>query len=323
MAKRWKKRPEGSNWGEFGDDDQLGSLNYITSEAVLRAVKEVLEGRSFCLSLPLDYPGGRSLAPIRFPPTLKPTERDGNPVFNSRVRTKTHYFCDVVCDDAVLMCTQYSTQWDSFAHVGSTFDLDGTGEEVPCFYNGYRAGTDVIPPDQRGDDYAMTLGIDKFAVKAIQSRGVLVDLEKHFGRAEKTVTFTEFENVMKADGVTVQPGDMVCIHTAFGDEVLKMGRDPDPERIHQHVHRAEGQRRGAAQLAVRKQGRSSLRGQFRRGADGGLARVACHPPPAAASALPVQARHPARRALVLYGACDALAAGETQPLHADGAAACA
>ncbi len=206
--------------------------------------KEVREGRSFCLSLPLDYPGGRSLAPIRFPPTLKPTERDGNPVFNSRVRTKTHFFCDVVCDDAVLMCTQYSTQWDSFAHVGSTFDLDGTGEEVACFYNGYRAGTDVMPPDQRGDDYAMTLGIDKFAVKAIQSRGVLIDLEKHFGRAEKTVTFTEFENVMKADGVTVAPGDMVCIHTAFGDEVLKMGRTAGSGPHPPHVHGAEGRRRG-------------------------------------------------------------------------------
>ena len=27
MAKRWQKRPEGSNWGEFGEDDQHGRLN--------------------------------------------------------------------------------------------------------------------------------------------------------------------------------------------------------------------------------------------------------------------------------------------------------
>lgn len=47
MTKRWTKRPEGSNWGEFGEDDQLGSLNYIDSGAVLRAVKEVKEGRWF------------------------------------------------------------------------------------------------------------------------------------------------------------------------------------------------------------------------------------------------------------------------------------
>ena len=232
MTRRWKRRPEGSNWGEFGDDDQLGSLNYIDAAAVLRAAREIREGRSFCLSLPLDYPGGRALAPIRFPPTLKPTERDGRPVFNSQVQSRTHFFCDVVCDDQVLMCTQYSTQWDSFAHVGSTFDLDGAGAQVPCFYNGFRAGIDVLPPEARVDNYAMTLGIDRFAVKAIQSRGVLIDLERHFGRAEKTISFEEMQNVMINDGVTVEPGDMVCIHTGFGDELLKMERKPDPDRLH-------------------------------------------------------------------------------------------
>ena len=29
---------------------------------------------------------------------------------------------DVVCDDLVLLTLQYSTQWDSFAHVGALFD---------------------------------------------------------------------------------------------------------------------------------------------------------------------------------------------------------
>ena len=28
MTKRWKNRPAGSNWGEFGDDDQHGRMNY-------------------------------------------------------------------------------------------------------------------------------------------------------------------------------------------------------------------------------------------------------------------------------------------------------
>ncbi len=27
MARRWKRRPGGSNWGDFGDHDQLGRLN--------------------------------------------------------------------------------------------------------------------------------------------------------------------------------------------------------------------------------------------------------------------------------------------------------
>ena len=25
---------------------------------------------------------------------------------------------------------------------------------------------------------------------------------------------------------------MVCIHTGFGDELLKMNREPDPDRLH-------------------------------------------------------------------------------------------
>ena len=68
MAKRWKHRPAGSNWGEFGEDDQLGRLNLLTPDKVREAVTEVREGRSFCLSLPLDHPGGNVLNPSRFPP---------------------------------------------------------------------------------------------------------------------------------------------------------------------------------------------------------------------------------------------------------------
>ena len=44
MAKRWKHRPDGSNWGEFGDDDQRGRMNYLTAERRLRALEEVQTG---------------------------------------------------------------------------------------------------------------------------------------------------------------------------------------------------------------------------------------------------------------------------------------
>ena len=35
---RWKKRPPGSNWGDFGKDDQAGRLNLITPEKVLQGI---------------------------------------------------------------------------------------------------------------------------------------------------------------------------------------------------------------------------------------------------------------------------------------------
>ena len=56
MNKRWKNRPNGSTWGDFGPDDQVGRINLLTPERRLEAVKEVKAGISFCLSLPLDYP---------------------------------------------------------------------------------------------------------------------------------------------------------------------------------------------------------------------------------------------------------------------------
>ena len=52
----------------------------------------------------------------------------------------------MICDDQVLMSLQYSTQWDSFAHVGSWFDADGDGKPEMVYYNGYRAHQHIKGP---------------------------------------------------------------------------------------------------------------------------------------------------------------------------------
>jgi len=226
---RWIERPSGSNWGEFGDDDRLGRLNLLTPERVRRAVAEVSEGRVFCLSLPLDYPGGRVLAPHRFPPQLQSTERHARPYFNYPFHHEGAEFCDCGCDDAVLLCTQYSTQWDSLAHIGQMFDADGDGRSEMVYYNGFRADKDVRPPEERSCTAAdeMALGIEHMAMTGVQGRGVMVDLEGHFGRKRRLVGYDDLMRVMDADGVTVEAGDMLCLHTGFADVVLKMRREPD------------------------------------------------------------------------------------------------
>jgi hypothetical protein len=38
---RWKHRPPGSNWGDFGPDDQNGRLNLVTPEKVRQGMAEV------------------------------------------------------------------------------------------------------------------------------------------------------------------------------------------------------------------------------------------------------------------------------------------
>ena len=149
MITRWKQRPPGSNWGDFGPDDQRGRMNLVTREKVLQGIAEVKEGITFCLSLPLDYPGGQVLNPRRGAPRIAATIRDGKSAgkqnFCFPLGEDNPDLTDVVSDDLVLLTLQYSTQWDSFAHIGSRFDADGDGKREIVFYNGFRAGADVVP----------------------------------------------------------------------------------------------------------------------------------------------------------------------------------
>ena len=239
---RWRQRPEGSTWGDFGVDDQIGRLNLITPERRRAAVAEVREGLAFGLSLPLDYPGQAKLNPRRHPPRLKPTELQGQPFMNQSLRQFDARNTDVICDDQVTLSLQYSTQWDSFAHVGSWFDADGDGEPEKVFYNGYRAHQHVLGPGDRlladcgcsaDGSYALALGIENFAARPIQGRGVMVDLAAHFGSDRVLVNHERLMQVMAADKVQVEPGDLLVLHTGFADEILAMHREPDMAVLNQ------------------------------------------------------------------------------------------
>lgn len=228
---RWTHRPEGSTWGDWGPDDQLGRLNLITPEAVLRGVAAVSAGLSFCLSLPLDLPGGNTLNARRYPPALRPTTAEGAAMYNRPVAGMGSYtgrtdLTDVISDDAVLLYTQYSTQWDSLAHVGSHFDCDGSGTKQKVYYNGYRAGVEIENPELAAG--ATALGIDKQAVKATQSRGLLLDLKRLYGEERVYVGLNDLEAAIKDQGLVVEEGDILCLYTGFADRVLAMGGEPDP-----------------------------------------------------------------------------------------------
>ena len=242
-SKRWTRRPEGSNWGEFGPDDQLGRLNLITAQKVREGVAEVREGLTFCLSLPLDYPGGNVLNPRRHPPVLRPTVRNGRPNLNYRLAGDNPDATDVVSDDAVILHTQYSTQWDSLAHVGQLFDADGDGVPEPVYYNGYRAGVDVVgPSDPAGAGAidvvpakttcgARALGIENMAASCVQGRAVMIDLHAHLGRKRTAVGYDALMRILQADKVVVERGDMVCLHTGFAQVLLEMKREPDAHTL--------------------------------------------------------------------------------------------
>jgi hypothetical protein len=250
---RWKQRPPGSNWGEFGPDDQRGRMNYVTREKVLQGIAEVKEGLTFSLSLPLDYPGGQVLNPRRAGPRIAATVRDGKSAgkqnFCFPLAEDDPGLTDVVSDDLVLLTLQYSTQWDSFAHIGSRFDADGDGKREIVFYNGFRAEEHVVP--SRGTDSGETwaryegteakaLGIQNLAEHGAQGRGVMIDLNRHFDRKHHAVTYDELMKLMDQDKVEVEKGDMVCLYTGFADVLLEMKKKPDAKLLHQTCSGLDG-----------------------------------------------------------------------------------
>jgi kynurenine formamidase len=235
MGKRWTQRPPGSTWGDWGDDDELGRINLLTPAKVLEGVREVEAGISFCLSLPLDFPGGTALNQRRHPPVVAPTEdMEGNAAtfFNVHMSEMKDFgdpkYVDVWADDVVTLSLQYSTQWDSLAHVGAEFDADGDGVEEAVYYNGYRAGDDLVGPsaDARGDgsghaSFARHLGLEHMAAHGVQGRGVLVDLRHHLGDAFQPVGLVALQEVMAADGVVVEPGDLLLLHTGYATKLVE------------------------------------------------------------------------------------------------------
>jgi kynurenine formamidase len=215
MTKRWKNRPPGSNWGEFGDDDRRGRMNLLTEERRLRAVKEVEAGRAFCLSHPLDRPGGNVLNAFRHPPVFHPVERDGLVYFNLAMNRVNPRFTDVGSDEAVMLYTQYSTHWDGFPHKGSLFDADGDGVPERVFYNGFQI-VDGAGRGTQGELGALNLSVAGMAETGVQGRGVLIDLRHHLGDGRTGVGYEELDRIMKADTITVGKGDIVCVHTGLG-----------------------------------------------------------------------------------------------------------
>lgn len=246
MPRRWKHAPTGGHWGEFGPDDQRGRMNLVDAAKVLQGVAEVKTGKTFCLSLPLDVPGGQRMNPRRMPPRRYSVLRDGKSAgqqgFCWSYQSEDPDLTDVVNDDVVLMSLQYSTQWDSLSHMGSHFDADGDGVAEAVFYNGFRAGVDIRPGTEDSgaaepwaryrEPKADVLDIAVLAEHGAQGRGVMIDLEHHIGRQRQAVGYDALMRILDADGVAVEPGDMVCIHTGFADTLLAMNRNPDVEHLH-------------------------------------------------------------------------------------------
>lgn len=244
MAQRWNVRPEGSNWGDFGPDDQLGRLNLLTPDRRRAAAREIREGISFCLSLPLDRPGGNVLSPSRYPPVLRPTLRNGRPRMNYRVADDNPDAIDLICDDAAVLHTQYSTHWDAFSHAGFMFDADGDGVPEGRYYNGFRAGEDIVGPtdpaeagsvgifEAKSTSCAKALGVEGMAATGVQGRGVLIDLNRDGNERRVVIGYDALMKIIERDKVEIETGDLVCLHTGYADLLLQNYGRIDHELAH-------------------------------------------------------------------------------------------
>jgi hypothetical protein len=57
------------NWGRWGPDDELGTLNFITPERVAAACRLATTGKVLALGIPLDRNGPQSGTRARFTPS--------------------------------------------------------------------------------------------------------------------------------------------------------------------------------------------------------------------------------------------------------------
>jgi kynurenine formamidase len=187
-----------TNWGKWGDDDEIGCLNYLTADEVLRGVRHIKSGRVFTLQRLIGDPKGDPVWPGRTPAErtqiLDESSWDGEgaPQFPGGL----HY-----ADDKINAFLQGSTQYDALGHVW----YDGK------LWNGYDARTTV-----GGMDVA---SVEPIAQRGVAGRGVLIDMARFRGKnaLDKGETFTH-EDVLeaaKAQGVEIEKRDILIIRTNF------------------------------------------------------------------------------------------------------------
>jgi kynurenine formamidase len=188
------------NWGRWGEDDRLGTLNFIDAAKRIEAAGLVREGVVVSLAQPFDTDGPQTGWRRRTNPvhTMTDTGTDaerGNQGFPHGIGG---------ADDVIAMPLQCSTQWDGLGHI---FDHG-------MAWNGRRAG-DVVTSD--GD---LVTGIEHTRTSFV-TRGVLLDVGAHLrpetGELEDgyAITAADLDATIAAQGASsrVRRGDIVLVRT--------------------------------------------------------------------------------------------------------------
>ena len=148
-----------SNWGRWGKDDQIGTLNHVTPEDIVKAASLIRTGKVFALGIPLDRTGPQTgLFGGRFNPIHQMLATGTDAIAGQQDWNKIRY-----ADDTLMLCVQGATHWDALGHI---FYEDKA-------YNGH----DAKLIDSRG---LSVLGIEHSKNKMV-GRGVLLDIARFRG----------------------------------------------------------------------------------------------------------------------------------------------
>ena len=194
-----------NNWGRWGPEDQLGTLNFITDDVRRRAATCVRTGATFPLGLALSEAEGiqKGVLPGRFNP-LRTMSYINVPLGDDP---------DWVCanEDVVFMPLQCATHWDALAHVSYRGKI----------YNGFAASTVTSAGASR-------CGIH--LVDSLVSRGVLLDVARAKGvdalEGGYAITGDDLEEAAAHAGVTVEAGDVVLVRTGQMAQLRMSSRFP-------------------------------------------------------------------------------------------------
>ena len=202
IAEAFKKL---SNWGRWGKDDQIGTLNHVTPEDIVKAASLIRTGKAFALGIPLDREGPQTgLFGGRFNPIHQMLATGTDAIAERQDWNKIRY-----ADDTLMLCVQGATHWDALGHI---FYEDKA-------YNNH----DAKLIDARG---LSVLGIEHSKSKMV-GRGVLLDVARFKGVDSLEdgygMTCADLDDTAKKQGVALKRGDYVIVRTGQMERCQKAG----------------------------------------------------------------------------------------------------
>lgn len=186
------------NWGAWGEDDQIGALNYLTAEQVKASTGSVVNGKVFTLQIPMTHGSG--------------------PVFPGRAATM-HFMAQdessfvagkmdpmpggvKFSDDVAFMYLQGTTHVDALGH---------------AWYNDQVYGGKSAQSTVGGHSHA---DISALGEKGIVGRGVLLDVGRHSGTDTNNqlspgtcITLEDLTETAKSQKTEIRKRDILVIRT--------------------------------------------------------------------------------------------------------------